>query len=284
MRIDYDTVASGYDCRYSVHSYAGIERHLAAFAGAAGAVLEIGCGTGHWLATLGGQARGIAGNIAGSSAAGSPTPVTRRDPDASAKHVAGIDPSARMISRAKATAPDATLVRAAAEQLPWKTSTFDRVFCINAAHHFQDRARAIAEARRVLRPGGAVLIAGREPPSDEERWWVYDYFEETRAIDRARYPAAETLRQEMANAGLIRCESFEIERLTARFGAAEALENGVVDRRFSSQLTALSDEAFARGVARIRDDLAAAREAGRELILAADIHFEATVGWLPEQA
>src|ERR1700730_4603687 len=126
MRIDYDTVASGYDCRYSVHSYAGIERHLAAFASGAGAVLEIGCGTGHWLATLGGQARGIAGNIAGSSGAGSPTPVPRRDPDAPAKRVAGIDPSARMISRAKATAPDATLVRAAAEQLPWKTSTFDR--------------------------------------------------------------------------------------------------------------------------------------------------------------
>ncbi len=188
-----------------------------------------------------------------------------------------------MIAHAKATAPAATLVRAAAEQLPWKTGTFDRLFCINAAHHFQDRARAIAESRRVLRPGGALLIAGREPPSDEERWWVYDYFKETRAIDRARYPPAETLRREMANAGLVRCETFEIERLTATFAAAEALENGVVDRRFTSQLTALSDEAFARGVARIRDELAAERDAGRELMLVADIHFEATVGWLPER-
>jgi hypothetical protein len=88
----------------------------------------------------------------------------------------------------------------------------------------------------------------------------------------------------MASAGLTRCESFEIERLTANVAAAEALENGVVDRRFTSQLTALSDEAFARGVARIRHDLAAARDAGRELMLTADIHFEATVGWLPEQA
>jgi SAM-dependent methyltransferase len=216
-------------------------------------VLEIGCGTGHWLALLGGRA-------------------------------AGIDPSGRMIARAKAAAPAATLVRAAAERLPWKTGTFDRVFCINAAHHFQDRARAIAETRRVLRPGGGVLIAGREPPSDEERWWVYDYFEETRAIDRARYPAAETLRREMATAGLVRCDTFEIERLTSRFAAAEALENGVVDRRFTSQLTALSDEAFARGVARIRADVDAARQAGRELMLTADIHFEATVGWLQEQA
>jgi SAM-dependent methyltransferase len=186
-----------------------------------------------------------------------------------------------MIARAKAAAPGAVLVRAAAEQLPWKDGTFDRLFCVNAAHHFHDRTRAIAESRRVLRPGGAFLIAGREPPSDEEQWWVYDYFEATRALDRARYPAGETLRREMANAGLVRCETFEIDRLTARFAAAEALENGVVDRRFTSQLTALSDDAFARGVARIRDDLAASRERGRELMLLADIRFEATVGWLP---
>jgi ubiquinone/menaquinone biosynthesis C-methylase UbiE len=275
MKIDYDAVASGYDCRYAVHSYAGIERHLAALVDGAGAVLEIGCGTGHWLALLGGDA---------GRSAGSPAPVVRSGPNAAPQRIAGIDLSARMIARAKATAPAAALVRAAAEQLPWKTAAFDRVFCVNAAHHFQDRGRAIAESRRVLRPGGALLIAGREPPSDEERWWVYDYFEETRAIDRARYPSARTLRREMASAGLTRCESFEIERLTANVAAAEALENGVVDRRFTSQLTALSDEAFARGVARIRHDLAAARDAGRELMLTADIHFEATVGWLPEQA
>jgi SAM-dependent methyltransferase len=188
-----------------------------------------------------------------------------------------------MIARAKAAAPGAWLVRAAAEQLPWKTATFDRLFCINAAHHFHDRARAIAESRRVLRPGGALLIAGREPPADEERWWVYDYFEETRAIDRMRYPAAETLRREMESAGLGRCDTFEIDRLTARFPAAQALESGVVDRRFTSQLTALSDDAFARGVARIRADVDAARKAGRELMLVADIRFEATVGWLPER-
>jgi ubiquinone/menaquinone biosynthesis C-methylase UbiE len=245
---------------------------LRAFVDGARAVLELGCGTGHWLAALGGDA--------GSDA----TPVVPGRPKPPAERLAGIDPSARMIARAKAAAPGATLVRAAAEQLPWKTGAFDRLFCINAAHHFQDRARAFGEARRVLRKGGAFLVAGREPPSDEETWWVYDYFEETRAIDRVRYPTGETLRREMASAGLVRCDTFDIDRLTARFAAAEALENGVVDRRFTSQLTALSDDAFARGVARIRDDLAAAREGGRELMLVADIRFEATVGWMPEQA
>src|SRR5260370_17768036 len=86
----------------------------------------------------------------------------------------------------------------------------------------------------------------------------------------------------MADAGLVRCETSEIERLTATFAAAEALENGVVDRRFTAQLTALADEAFARGVARIRDDLAAPRDAGREMILVRDIHFNATAAWRPD--
>jgi ubiquinone/menaquinone biosynthesis C-methylase UbiE len=252
---DYDTVADGYDCRYALHAYAGMERQLARFVDGArpAGVLEIGCGTGHWLALL---------------AAGAP-------------RIAGIDPSARMLARAKAAAPSAVVIRAAAERLPWRDAAFDRVICINAAHHFGDRRRAIAESGRVLRPGGGVLIAGREPPSDEERWWVYEYFEETRAIDRARYATAEALRREMTEAGLVRCETFEMDRIDAAIPAAGALASGVVDRRYTSQLSALSDESFARGVERIRAAAAAARARSEELMLHAHIRYEATVGWRP---
>ena len=253
---DYDTVADGYDCRYAIHTYAGIERHLATFVEGAGTggLLEIGCGTGHWLATLSGR-----------------TP-----------RLAGIDLSAQMLARAKAAAPAARVVRAAAERLPWRDAAFDRVICVNAAHHFRDRAGAIAESGRVLRPGGALLIAGREPPSDEERWWVYEYFDGARAVDRARYATAETLQREMAAAGFVRCETFEIDRMDTTMPAAAALANGIVDRRFTSQLTALSDEAFARGVERIRAAVAAAQGRGEELRLVVDIRYEATVGWRPE--
>ena len=57
--VDYDSVANTYDRRYDNNDYSGIEAALGAFMGPThdGRVLEVGCGTGHWLRLLG--ARGI---------------------------------------------------------------------------------------------------------------------------------------------------------------------------------------------------------------------------------
>jgi len=43
-------------------------------------------------------------------------------------------------------------------ELPFADTSFDRVVSIGCLHHTGDLARAIAEARRVLRPGGELLI------------------------------------------------------------------------------------------------------------------------------
>jgi ubiquinone/menaquinone biosynthesis C-methylase UbiE len=252
---DYDAIADGYDRRYGLHAYAGIERTLINFVAPAErpVVLEVGCGTGHWLQVL--ACRSV--------------------------QVAGADPSAQMLVRARAAAPAAHLIRARAEDLPWHIGAFDRVFCINAAHHFGNRARFFVEARRVLKSGGGVLVAGREPPSEADRWWVYEYFEETRAIDRARYATGAMIQAEMAAAGFVRCVTREADRLHEAIAAPTALDTGVVDRRFTSQLSVLSDAAFNRGVRRLRDAMDVATAAGGELVLAADVRFEATIGWAP---
>jgi cyclopropane fatty-acyl-phospholipid synthase-like methyltransferase len=50
------------------------------------------------------------------------------------------------------------LVEADAVVLPFAAASFDRVFCVEAMHHFRSRRMFLAEAARLLRRGGAFLI------------------------------------------------------------------------------------------------------------------------------
>jgi len=78
--------------------------------------------------------------------------------------VAGVDASAEMIARARAKAAkarvDVDLKIAAAESLPWANASFDVAFCSLMLHHLprDTRARCLREIRRVLTPGGRLLI------------------------------------------------------------------------------------------------------------------------------
>jgi ubiquinone/menaquinone biosynthesis C-methylase UbiE len=255
---DYDSVAERFDKRYSLYAYDGVRDAVLNFLGPAPvATLEVGCGTGHWLAKVEEDRR---------AKASAERPI-----------LVGIEPSAPMLARALGVAPGARLVRARAEELPWRDATFDRIFCVNALHHFSDRHRFFAEARRILKPGGGVLTIGKDPHAERDSWWVYDYFEETLEIDRARFARVRTLRGDLATAGFAWAESCEADHIDVVHSASDALANGVVDRSFTSQLTVLSDEEFARGVARLR---AADAESGGQLQLVADFRLYATIGWL----
>jgi len=55
-----------------------------------------------------------------------------------------------------------------AMRLPFDDASFDAVVCQFGAMFFPDRARAFAEARRVLRPGGAFLFSTWDRIADNE--------------------------------------------------------------------------------------------------------------------
>lgn len=101
-----------------------------------GPVLDLGCGTGWWLERL---------------AAGGVAP----------ERLYGIDASAERVAAARARAPGATVVCGDARALRWEDDTFAVVYVLLVLSSLEDgpAVRAVlAEARRVLRPGGAIAI------------------------------------------------------------------------------------------------------------------------------
>lgn len=51
--------------------------------------------------------------------------------------------------------------------LPWPDARFDAVTCRRAAHHFGRLDVALAEMKRVLKPGGRLIIDDRSVPEDD---------------------------------------------------------------------------------------------------------------------
>jgi ubiquinone/menaquinone biosynthesis C-methylase UbiE len=70
--------------------------------------------------------------------------------------IVGIDPSPAQIDYARKMFPDLTFEIADSMQMPFGDNTFDIVASALVFHFIPDRARAFAEMKRVLKPGGLV--------------------------------------------------------------------------------------------------------------------------------
>ncbi len=90
--------------------------------------------------------------------------------------VCGIDPSAELLDRARRRAADGrvpvSLVRASAEQLPFTEAAFDVLIMTWTLCSIPDPSAALAEMRRVLKPGGRLLFVehGLSPETRIIRW------------------------------------------------------------------------------------------------------------------
>ena len=74
--------------------------------------------------------------------------------------VVGVDPSQKMLAIARGKPHEARVryVEGRAEAIPLEAESVDMVFTSMTFHHFTDRALAASECRRVLRPGGVLLV------------------------------------------------------------------------------------------------------------------------------
>src|SRR5712691_10510410 len=72
--------------------------------------------------------------------------------------VTGLDFSERMLERARRKAPELDWVQGDLLELPFPDATFDVATVGFGVRNVADLAKAIAELRRVLRPGGRLAI------------------------------------------------------------------------------------------------------------------------------
>ncbi len=76
--------------------------------------------------------------------------------------------------------------QADAERLPYAGGSFDLVTCRIAPHHFAAPALFLAGARRVLRPGGRLLVQDHVLPDDDAAARAVDGFERLRDPSHVR--------------------------------------------------------------------------------------------------
>jgi SAM-dependent methyltransferase len=67
------------------------------------------------------------------------------------------------LNEARSTAPGAWWVRGDAIALPFMNASFDRVAAFGVLYHVRNWQRALEEMRRVVRPGGRVVISTNGP-------------------------------------------------------------------------------------------------------------------------
>ncbi len=82
--------------------------------------------------------------------------------------VTAVEPLPEMLAHLRDAVPDATALAGAAEALPMSDASADVVVCAQAFHWF-DRAAALEEFARVLRPGGRIGLVWNTR-DDREPW------------------------------------------------------------------------------------------------------------------
>jgi len=106
-------------------------------------VLDVGCGTGHHMASL--REHGF--------------------------EVAGVDGSPGMLDQARANNPGAEIRQADVEDIPFDAGSFDFVLCIEVLRYLPDPEPCIREMARVLKPGG-VCLATAAPLLNLNGYWL----------------------------------------------------------------------------------------------------------------
>ncbi len=187
-------------------------------------VLDVGCGTGALAAAL---------------------------VDRAGAKVWGVEPSAEMRAVARTRLPRGVGLReGTAEALPFRDAWFDAVV-FSLVVHLVDRERAFAEAARVLRPAGSVVV-GTFAHEHFETYWAARFFPSIGEIDRARFPSQPELETELRDAGF---RDVVAERLSSVHTITREHALDRIRGRHISTFDLLGEDELRAGTSRAEEEL-----------------------------
>jgi len=255
--LNYDQIAKEYDQRYPSSQQWERGKALLDLARQLKpkSILEVGSGTGYWLNLL--------------------SQVT--------PSIVGLDFSRGMLQQARDRFALHGLARGTAVKLPYQNRTFDLIYCVDAIHHFGDQRAFIAEAFRVLRPGGALAIIGHDPHSGEGNWYVYDYFDSVYETDLTRYPSSGALKNWMKQEGFVNIERRDVEHILNIHVGEGVLNDPFIKHHATSQLALLSEESYQAGIERIQAELKRAQLEKEQIIFKSDFWVKMFSGSKPAE-
>lgn len=141
-------------------------------------LLDVGCGTGSFLEAMQGRMK-----------------------------VQGIEYNDGMLEKAKARGLD--VIQGSAIDLPYANESFDAVTLNQVVHHFPNDkdfeflAQSVAEAFRVLKPGGIFAINTSGPEQQRDGFWWLALFPKSEQAMMSRFPPIPTIVDKMRKATFV---------------------------------------------------------------------------------
>ena len=150
------------------------------------------------------------------------------------------------------------LVQGVAEALPFSDRSFDVVFVSMVLHHIRSSPSAISDVRRVIKPGGKLMIRTASLGTMHSHLWA-SFFPEGARIEASRVLSRAEIRDLMSDGVFTLDAELVVVQLFAK-DLRDYCER--ISQRALSSLQAIPDSAFERGMVALRKHCETASRSG----------------------